>query len=464
MGDVFQSLLQKPCAVHFVGMGGVGMAGLARLFLARGFRVSGSDTTPNTLTRGLEVSGATFHAGHAARHVPREIDWAVRTPAVGEDNPEIEVLRRRHLPVFARGELLAAYARGRDTLAVAGAHGKTTTAAMLAHMLRKTGVDCGYAIGGETALPGQVSHPGTSPWFVCEADESDGTLDRYTARVGVITHAEWDHVERFPSAESLWACYRRFAARCNVLVVRSDDPVALEVASDHPNPLVVPVESNSLVSESDPAGQTIRWSWRGLGLEGRLPLPGRHNAVNAALALVAACETGADPRAAWSSLHTFQSVGRRFERREVGGVTVIHDYAHHPTEIRALLDSVSALQPRRVVAAFQPHRYSRTRHLLDGFAEALAGVDSLHLLPVYAASESPSLGVDSDALAIRAKELRPGFPVRLHGDMDTLVDAVRGDVGPGDAFVVIGAGDVVGAASIFESFYQANPQTGVCHG
>lgn len=449
MDDSLKRLLEAPCPLHFVGIGGVGMAGLARLFMDRGFRVSGSDTTPNALTLGLQEDGARVYAGHAARHVPPDVCWAVRTPAVVESNPELEVLRRRHLPVFARGELLAAYAGARETLAVAGAHGKTTTAAMLAHMLRETGEDCGYAIGGETHLPGRVAHPGTCPLFVCEADESDGTLARYTGRAGVLTHVEWDHVERFPTAESLWACYRRFASRCGVLLVRSDDPVALGIAGDHPNPRILPVDPKTLRSESDPGGQNIRWRWQGIDLETRLPLPGRHNAVNAALALAAACEAGADPRAAWASLETFRSVGRRFERRVAGGVTVIHDYAHHPTEISALLDAVSALRPRRVVAAFQPHRYSRTRHLLDGFADALAGVDSLHLLPVYAASESPALGVDSDALAARARELRPGFPVRLHGDMTSLLSRVLAEVGPEDAFVVIGAGDIVGAASLF---------------
>lgn len=431
--------------VHFVGIGGVGMAGLARLLAQNGARVSGSDAAANRLTGELSALGVRIARGHRVANLQPLPDWAVRTPAVSEDNPEVAGLRARGIPVYTRGRILARYARGRSTLAVAGAHGKTTTAAMLAWILREAGVDCGYAIGGETALPGRVADAGSSPWFVCEADESDGTLVHYAPNVGVVTHVEWDHPERFSTPAAICRCYRHFAHRCEGLWIRADDAEARHLFRDHPRVRRVggdPDAAMQLVEQTDdPRGQDIQVAVAGVVHGGRLGLPGRHNAWNALMALGAAGDAGVGPEAALAALAGFPGVGRRFEMREAGGVRVVRDYAHHPTEIRAFLQSARALRPRRILMVFQPHRFSRTRRLLEAFVQSFEGVDRLDLLPVYAASELPSQGADSAELA-EACRRRLSMPVELWNRRRDLVEALAGGVMEGDLVAVVGAGDV----------------------
>jgi len=442
MREGWDERLDRPASVHFVGIGGVGMAGLARLLLQRGFRVSGSDAAPNRLCDDLASMGARIFRGHGVGHVPPDTAWAVRTPAVAGDNPEVVAARARGVPVFNRGEVLASFSGTRDTIAVAGAHGKTTTSAMLAHMLRACGVDCGYAIGGETALPGRVADAGDGNWLVCEADESDGSLALYAPKVAVLTHVEWDHVERFASEEALLRCYRRFVAHSDTVWVREDDPLAIRLAEGAPRVRKAGSSSGCaawvLNAEDDPRGQRVRVVAEGRELSGRLALPGRHNSWNAVLALGAAMEAGVDAAEAWASMADFQSVGRRFQRLEVKGVTLIHDYAHHPTEIRAVIASARALRPRRLLVVFQPHRYSRTRHLLRAFAESFRGADRLDLLPVYAASEVPDQGVDSAALLEACADLK----ARLWPDRASLAEALVSECREGDVVLIAGAGDV----------------------
>lgn len=440
---VWEERLSTPEAVHFVGVGGVGMAGLARLLMQEGFAVSGSDAAENRLTRLLAGEGGRVAVGHRFNQVPAGAAWAVRTPAVSEDNPEIQALRARQVPVFPRGEVLAAYSRRRRTMAVAGAHGKTTTAAMLAHLLRGGQVKCGYAIGGETALPGRVADRGTSDWFVCEADESDGTLIHYAPEVGILTHVEWDHVERFGSEAALVECYRRFAGRCGTVILREDDTLACQAARGHARVIRLREETLRLRTRDDPQGQWVQAVLEGEAVSFRLPLPGIHNAWNAVMALAAARRTGLDPQTLTAAFQGFTSVGRRFERLRVDGVEWIHDYAHHPTEIRALMTSAAALRPRRLVVAFQPHRFSRTRHLLQTFAEAFRGVHHLHLLPVYAASEAPELGVDSDALQAACGSVLGREQVSMHTSAARLLQSVRKDLAIGDVFLIVGAGDIL---------------------
>jgi UDP-N-acetylmuramate--alanine ligase len=434
--------VSSPARVHFIGIGGVGMAGLARLLMQAGFTVSGSDTASHRLTELLADEGAAVFRGHSARNVPESVDWAVRTPAVGEDNPELQTLRGRQVPVFARGEVLAALSRSRRTIAVAGAHGKTTTAAMLTHLLRGAGLNCGYAIGGETAFPGVVADRGVSDWFVCEADESDGTLVHYAPAVGVLTHVEWDHVERFGSEAALLDCYRRFVSRCGMVILRGGDAMARRVTERHPRVMILREDSVRMQTVDDPSGQWVQAVLDGEAVSFRLPLPGIHNAWNAVMALAAARQTGRDWQTLVQAFRGFASVGRRFERVRAGGIELVHDYAHHPTEIRAVLCSARALRPKRLVVAFQPHRFSRTRHLLTEFAEAFRGVDALHLLPVYAASEARELGVDSDALRTAcAAELREER-VQMHGSAEALIESVRKGLAIGDVFLIVGAGDI----------------------
>ncbi|MGA0369788.1 MAG: Mur ligase domain-containing protein, partial [Kiritimatiellia bacterium] len=294
MADLPACLWDRPAHVHLIGMGGVGMAGLARLLIQSGFTVSGSDSHPNRLTRDLEAQGAQFFAGHHPDHPPRQTEWAVRTPAVGEGNPEVEALRERQIPVWVRGQVLASFSNRRRSVAVAGAHGKTTTSAMLATILEHARSGAGYAVGGETGLPGRVADRGSTEAFVLEADESDGTLVHYAPAVGILTHVEWDHVERFRSESSLLRCYRRFAEGCGVRWIREGDLLAEQVSRDLPQLKRVGESTTAdlqfLGATESPDGQEVRFGFQGGTYSFRIPLPGRHNAMNALLAVAAAGE------------------------------------------------------------------------------------------------------------------------------------------------------------------------------
>jgi UDP-N-acetylmuramate--alanine ligase len=448
--------LDTPAAVHLIGIGGVGMAGLARLLLQLGFRVSGSDSSAGRLTRELAAQGVDIQLGHALSHPPKDVAWAIRTPAVDETNPEVAGLRSRGVPVFVRGVVLAALANRRRGLAVAGAHGKTTTSAMLAHVLRERNLACGYAIGGETSLPGTVADIGQAPEFVYEADESDGSLVEYHPAVAILSCVEWDHVERFATEAALLACYARFAAQSGSLWLREDDALAARAAGHHPSLRRVGLRADAdlrlLEAHDDPEGQSLRVSGPNGICEGRLPLPGRHNAWNALLALGAASDCGVQLAEGLAALASFRSVGRRFERIDLGGIPLIHDYAHHPTELRAVIASCRALRPRRIRLAFQPHRYSRTRHLLAEFAAALCDADQIDLLPVYAASELPAQGVDSDALLAACGSRRP---VRLWSSLGALADDAAASLRPGDLFLIAGAGDIQRLVSMTQERFLA---------
>jgi UDP-N-acetylmuramate--alanine ligase len=436
--------LRAPSRVYLIGIGGVGMAGLARLLHQAGCGVSGSDSGSNRLTRDLEALGIRVRRGHAVSNVNAEFDWAIRTPAVSEDNPEVEALRRRGIPVFARGEVLAAYSRTRRTLAVAGAHGKTTTSAMLAHVLRRSGIPTGYAVGGETAMPGRVADAGESGYFVCEADESDGTLALYAPEVTVLTHVEWDHVERFRSEAGLLDCYLRVVERSGTVWIREDDALAEKLCAGHADVRRLGRSAAAdlrLVSATDdPEGQRIQFQSGEKAHEFRLELPGVHNAWNALMAIAVAGTVGVEPRAAAEALNIFEGVARRFQKRTVAGVTVIQDYAHHPTEIRAVLESARALRPRKLWLVFQPHRFSRTRHLLVDFAESFLGADSVSLLPVYAASEVPEQGMDSSRLAEACRER--GVAVALWPTRAAAARELANVVSAGELVLIAGAGDV----------------------
>jgi UDP-N-acetylmuramate--alanine ligase len=444
MADLPARFWQHPTRVHLIGIGGVGMAGLARLLLQAGFLVSGSDSHPNRLTRDLQTQGVTFYKGHAFSNLNDPPEWAIRTPAVGEGNPEVDACRALQIPLFVRGQVLAAYANKRRSVAVAGAHGKTTTTAMLATILDHCGVGAGYAVGGETVLPGRVANQGQSKDFVLEADESDGTLVHYAPLVGIMTHVEWDHVDRFRSEASLLRCYRKFAQRCGQLWIREGDLLAecvcagmLNVCRVGENPSA---DLQLLRTEDDAEGQRVWFRYQQFSGAFRIPLPGKHNAFNATMAIAAALHLGVSPAQACEGIASFSGVARRFQRQEKNGVTLIQDYAHHPTEIRALMQSVKALNPKRLWLVFQPHRFSRTRHLLYEFAKAFEGADQLGLLPVYAASELPGQGSGSEALAALC---RGAFPkVKVFGSREEIVKAWAPQLTAGDVLLIVGAGDV----------------------
>jgi UDP-N-acetylmuramate--alanine ligase len=434
--------------VHFVGIGGVGMAGLARHLAARGWRVSGSDQATGRITDWLVSHGVDVSRGHRPELAPG-VQWVVRTPAVHDDNPELQAARARGIPVDPRGAVLAALLTQFRSVAICGTHGKTTTAAMATHILREAGLDPSYCIGGELDGLGGVAGVGQGEWLVAEADESDGTLALYQPAYTLITNVEHDHMEHFPDEQGFLACFRAVVDQTSSAVVCcAEDAGALAVSEAARRRITY-----GFGAGADVRGEALvlsplisRFRVRGIGgapaIEVRVSVPGMHNALNALGAAALTMAMGVSAEAVAQGLAAFVPARRRFELVWADpGVTVITDYAHHPTEIRAVLDAARGLDGTRLRAVYQPHRYTRTRALLPAFPAAFEGLDELILTPVYAASESPIPGADSNALL--AAVLAHGHtPARLAPSLEIAWEWLRDSRRAGDVLLLLGAGDV----------------------
>jgi UDP-N-acetylmuramate--alanine ligase len=444
--DIRRWLDAPESRVHLMGAGGIGMAGLARLLAAKGLRVTGCDGgAPRTLAW-LRRCGIDVVTGHDPAHLDG-VDWAVFSPALAPGHPERAAAEKRGLPLFRRGQVLPVLAETWRTIAVAGTHGKTTTSSMAAHILRACGVDASWCIGGELPPNGSPAGVGASGWLVIEADESDGTLAHYAPEIAVVTNIEFDHMEHFESEAAMTECFRAFIRQARTVVYGADDPEAARLgrgAGGVSFGLDGDADYRAEVLEAGPGG--TRFS---AGLPGgrtatvHLPLTGRHNVRNA-LAALAACETGCgiDMAAACAALGSFALPKRRFEPVTEGrGIRVIADYAHHPTEIRALLDAARQAGAARIWAVFQPHRYTRTQALGPAFPPAFAGVDGVILLPVYAASEPPLAGGTSEDLLDQFRR-QGGAPVELAADLPDAADRIQRRWRAGDWVLLVGAGDI----------------------
>lgn len=434
--------------VHLVGIGGVGMAALALQLQARGFRVSGCDVGDSSVTRWLRSRGIEVQQGHDASHLTGREAFVVRSPAVAKEDPEwlrAGALGRR---CFIRGVVLPALLAGRTSIAVGGTHGKTTTTAMIVSMLEAAGIHASFCIGGEVGESGVVARVGSAPTLVVEADESDGTLSLYEADYGVITNVEMDHVDFFRDAAELDECFRAFAAQTRVaLVYCADDAGASRAARGARRAWGYGFGSDARLQARD-----VRLAGRGstcqVFLDGRfqgvleLQVPGRSNVLDALAALAVGLDCGHAFAPLASGLRAFRAVRRRFDVVAVGrGITVVSDYAHHPTEVRALMEQVRGLQPRRVLAVFQPHRYSRTAALGAAFPAAFAGAAMVVLAPVYAASEQPVAGGRIEDL--HAHFVRDGaVPSHLTHSLLEAWEHIRNTWREGDVLLVVGAGDV----------------------
>jgi UDP-N-acetylmuramate--alanine ligase len=411
--------------VHMLGIGGIGMAGLARLLQQRGLTVSGCDSQANRQTAWLESHAIPVSVGHAAEHISADIDWVIRTTAVPDSHPEVIAARERGIPVLRRGEVLPALLRNRRTIAVSGTHGKTTTSALLAQVLRACGIECGWCIGGE--IPGLDGVAGDGSLMVVEADESDGTAALYSPEIAVITNIEYDHMEHHADEASFINVFRRFAAQAKSVIYCAEDRLASQLCG---------LLENACGYRLNPGARIPEFS-----------LPGRHNLLNAQAVRSVAQRLGLEDDCVVAALGRVRSPLRRFEIvSKANGMTVVSDYAHHPTEIRCLIESARSFGPERIVAIFQPHRYTRTKALGADFPPAFAGVDALWITPVYAASESPIAGGTSADLCARFSEEWIG---RLHAS-DSLESAwseIRPQLRAGDLFLIIGAGDVVNVAN-----------------
>jgi UDP-N-acetylmuramate--alanine ligase len=442
-------MLGRTRHAHFVGIGGIGMSGIAELLLNLGFGVSGSDARASDITARLRTLGATVHDGHEASHIG-DTDVVVISAAVRADNPEVAEAQRRGIPVIARAEMLAELMRLKFSIAVAGAHGKTTTTSMVAVVLEHAGLDPTAVIGGRLSAFGSNARLGRGEYLVTEADESDRSFLLLWPTLAVITNVDREHMESYGSFDSLCDAFLEFANRAPFyggVVACVDDPhVAAMVPQLRRRATTYGLDRAADVSATDvelgPFGvrATVHQGGQPLGPLA-LRVPGRHNLLNALAAVSVALTLGVPFADIAAGLAAFQGAERRFQRcGEAGGVLVIDDYGHHPTEIRAVLAAAQTALDRRIVVLFQPHRYSRTAHLLDDFGPAFLGADEVVLTDIYAAGEEPIPGVTAEVLA--ASMQRAGVPVTLARGLPNAIAETIKRARPGDAVITLGAGTI----------------------
>ncbi|MCQ1953853.1 UDP-N-acetylmuramate--L-alanine ligase [Arthrobacter sp. zg-Y238] len=437
--------------VHFIGLGGAGMSAVARVLLAQGIPVSGSDSKDSAGLRALEALGATVFVGHDAGHVAGA-DTVVVSTAIREQNPELAAARSRGLRIIHRSVALSAAMGEQDLIAVAGTHGKTTTTAMVTVMLREAGLDPSFAIGGDVAALGVNAAHGAGPVFVAEADESDGSFLNYNPRISVVTNVEADHLDHYGTEEAVFASFDAFTALLpaeGLLVACADDAGAVALVERCPGVRVATYGyadgADVRVTATRPAGagsvSTLQYTVDGRDAEVQLALqvPGAHNILNAAAAFAVALELGVDPRVAAAGLGTFSGAARRFESRgSARGVQVFDDYAHHPTEVHAALKAARTVAGgHRVHVLFQPHLFSRTRNFAAEFAAALDLADTATVLDIYPAREDPIEGVTSELITSRLH-----VPGGYADSPDLAVARVADGAGEGDIILTVGAGDV----------------------
>ncbi|MRG61523.1 UDP-N-acetylmuramate--L-alanine ligase [Agromyces sp. CFH 90414] len=435
-------------AVHFVGIGGSGMSGIARLMIGDGHRVTGSDVRDSDNIRALRDLGAEIAIGHAAENLRDDVDTVVVTGALWQDNPEYVLALERGLPVLHRSQALAALIGGRRLVSVAGAHGKTTSTGMIITGLLAVGADPSFVNGGVIEELGVSSAAGDGELFVVEADESDGSFLLYDTSVALITNVDPDHLDHYGSREAFEQAFVEFADRAReTVVISSDDPGAQRVAArlSHGNVVTFGEAEDATVRvhsiETDgPVGFAIDHDGR--TFTARLRIPGRHNAINAAGAFAVLVGLGHDPEAALAGIERFAGTGRRFELHgTVGGVSVYDDYAHHPTEVAAALSAArTVVGSGRIIAVHQPHTYSRTQAFATEFAEVLERyADETVVLDVYGAREDPVPGVTG---ALVSERFADPAHVAFIADWQAAADHTARIAREGDFVITLGCGDV----------------------
>jgi UDP-N-acetylmuramate--alanine ligase len=452
--------------VHFVAIGGAGMSGIARIMLARGVPVSGCDSVPSAQLDELAELGAQVMIGHSAEHL-RLADTVVVSSAIRPDNPELAEASRRRIRVLHRAAALASLMIGRQGIAVAGTHGKTTTTSMITTVLRRCQADPSYVIGGVLAETGLGAADGSGAAFVAEADESDGSFLMLSPAAAVVTCIEADHLDNYRDLAEIEDAFAAFAARISAggpLVSCADDPgarrlagraaglgprlVSYGVAADADYRIAAVTPAAMATSFDLTAGDRAGRSDLGT-VRLRIAVPGRHNALNAAAAYATAVELGFSPEQAAAGLAGYQGVRRRMELKgEAEGIRVLDSYAHHPTELAADLAAARDIAAGgRVIAIFQPHLYSRTQIFADQFGLSLANADEVFVLDVYAAREDPVPGVTGALVA----DAVPGGRAAFCADRAGLPAAVADIAKPGDVVLTMGAGDVTALGPLIVS-------------
>ena len=448
---------QRVHHIHLVGIGGVGMAGLAEILRASGYRVSGSDRRESAVLERLRPLGIVAHVGHAAEHI-EGADVVVYSTAIPATNPELMAAERAQVPVIPRAEMLAELMRTRRGIAVAGSHGKTTTTSMIGALLQAAELDPTIVVGGRVHSLGSNAHLGSSDLMVAEADESDGSFLRLWPTIVVVTNIDREHLDYYKSLERLRDAFLDFVNRVpfwGACVLCLDDPQVQDLLprlTRRARTYGLTPQAEIRAEDIEAHGLTMRFRVRvgekELG-QVQLGVPGRHNVQNALAAIAVALELDVPFEAMRSAFAVFRGVERRFERRgERGGVEVIEDYAHHPTEIRATLAAARQAYTGRIVVAFQPHRYTRTRDLFEDFARAFHDADVLLITEIYAAGEEKSPGIDAAALAEAARDCGHRH-VSFVGELPDLIPALESLTRAGDVLFFMGAGDIGRQAAAF---------------
>lgn len=445
-----------PQRVHLVGAGGIHMSGIAKILRARGHTVSGSDLHLSPLTERLEGLGVTVHRGHDAGNID-DAGLVVYTSAARDDNPELAEARRRGVATIKRGAMVAKLMEGKQVIAVAGTHGKTTTSSLIAYVLSRCGVSPTYMLGGEAVDLGTNAEPGEGPHFVVEADEFDAAFLNYRPYIALVTNVEPDHLDYYGSFEKLVDTFRQFLSQVenSGYIVACQDSPALQALLPQTvgDDVTHPVHAVSYGLHSDAGWTAKNISRKGIDKSSFMVefckqewgavdtrLPGAHNVSNYLGAIAAGHILGLRAEVVRTALSEFRGVRRRFELvGEVAGVRVMDDYAHHPTEVRATLAAARERFPgRRIVCLFQPHTYTRTAYLLEGFRTCFRDCDVLLIADTYAAREAPSAGMNAEDLA---REIAAP-PARYTGGVHDSAAAAATVLRPGDVFFTLGAGDV----------------------
>lgn len=440
--------------IHFIGIGGSGMSGIAEVLLNLGYQVSGSDLQPSDVTERLTGLGASISVGHGAANVAGA-EVVVVSSAVHADNPEVVEARRLRVPVIPRAEMLGELMRMKQAVAVAGSHGKTSTTSMIATVLVACGLDPTVVIGGRLGVFGSNAKLGSGQLMVAEADESDGSFLRLPPTIAVVTAIDHEHLDHYGSYDHLLEAFTGFVGRVpfyGSVVCCIDDPGVQRMLASVERPVVTyGLSANADLRATDI--QTSGFSCRFLvtrrdedPVPVSLPTPGAHQILNALATLAVAGELGISTRVAASGLADFSGPDRRMQRRgEAGGVLVIDDYGHHPREIDVTLAAIrDAVGLRRLLVLFQPHRYSRTRQLRDAFGPVFSHADAVFVTDIYAAGEEPVEGVHAEGIA-QAVRSAGHAAVAYAGTLDEAIERVLGEVRPGDVVLTLGAGSVTQA-------------------
>lgn len=445
-----KNLLTKHKNIHFIGIGGIGQSALAGILLERGFCVSGSDLSPSHITKRLKAKGAKIYKGHSAGNV-KEADLVVYSSAVPKDCPEMKVAREKKIEMMKRGELLALMMNPQQGIAVSGSHGKTTTSALICFLLEKAGFHPSFTVGAELKnFDGKNYANGESDYFIAETDESDGSFLYVKPKYTIVTNIEREHMDYFKNMDSCINAYKKF-----IDSTKDGGSLFLGIDCNNIRELSKNLKKNKITfglrDEADFYPEDIELS----GLFSRftcyfkgkrlgkifLPIPGIHNVLNSLACIALGMDLGIDFDIIASAVKAYQGAGRRFEVKGCsGGIMVIEDYAHHPTEIKATIQAARNLKSKRLLGIFQPHRYSRTLHLKEEYAGCFDGLDQVILTDVYSASEQPIEGVSGRLVYDKVKA--SGFENVRFLPKHEILNGILPELKKGDSVLVLGAGDI----------------------